>query len=47
MKFISGQIHWVIIDPDSNEMCMRCASRDEARELSRGCGVVVRMERVR
>ncbi len=47
MKFISGQVHWIIVDPDTNEMCMRCISRAEARELARGCGLVIRMERIR
>jgi hypothetical protein len=40
-------ICWLIVDPDTGELIMRCNSRDHARELARGCGKVCRVEVVR
>lgn len=29
-------IYWVILDPDTNEMLVRCTTRQQARDLTQG-----------
>lgn len=47
MKLTSGRTYWAIYDPHTNELCVLCETRGEARELARDCGVVLRVERIR
>ena len=32
---------WIIVDPDTLEQCVRCASREEARALNANIGALI------
>jgi len=36
---------WIVIDPETGEWCVRCATREEARELAMGAGEIAKVVR--